>query len=93
MKEFLSKDFHLDKRLTINQLLALHTYQKNYRVKVYLLINHETITLENLANLVSFSLTMSPKCKIKLIVEGENAQVTLEELTKCLQQEVYIIAN
>ncbi|QGH35540.1 hypothetical protein GI584_16455 [Gracilibacillus salitolerans] len=93
MKKFLSKEIHLHERLTINQLLALHTYQKNYHGDIYLLLNHKTITLENLANLVSLSLTITPKSKIQLIVEGENAQEALDELTECIYREVYIFAN
>ncbi|MGN8644535.1 hypothetical protein ACTNEO_00435 [Gracilibacillus sp. HCP3S3_G5_1] len=93
MKEFLSKDIYLHERLTIQQLLAIHTYQKRYHGDIYLVINYETITLENLPKLVSFSLTMNPKCKLQIIVEGENARKALNELTRCIQMEEYHIAN
>ncbi|MFD2656535.1 hypothetical protein [Gracilibacillus thailandensis] len=93
MKKFLSKSLELNVRLSINQLLALHTYQKNYQGHIYLLFNHDMITLESLPSLVSFSLTMNPRCEIQLIVEGENPQQTLNDLTKCIHLKEHQIAR
>ncbi|WP_163583436.1 hypothetical protein [Gracilibacillus saliphilus] len=93
MKKFLSKNIELNERLSINQLLALHTYQKNYKGHIYLLFNHDMITLESLPRLVSFSLTMNPKCELQLIVEGKNPQQTLNDLTKCIHLKKYKIAQ
>ncbi|WP_058308097.1 hypothetical protein [Gracilibacillus massiliensis] len=93
MKKILSKKVMLEEKLNMNQIIALHTYEKSYNGSIYILANHEILTLGNLPRLVTFSLLTNRNCQLHFIVEGENPNRALEDINTYLTPNTYHIAN
>ncbi|SER44202.1 hypothetical protein SAMN04487944_104135 [Gracilibacillus ureilyticus] len=88
MKEFKSKTITLNKKLSINEVLSIHLYEKIYSGNIYLLHNHELINTKHLPDLVTFSLLVEEETEIKCVVEGPNPEEALEEVASRMQTTV-----
>ncbi|UOQ86450.1 hypothetical protein [Gracilibacillus salinarum] len=80
MKEFLSEKLQLQEKLTVNEALSLHSYQKDYDGNIYLLANHEMVELKSLTELVSFSLLLNEGNEMQIIVEGPDPEATINNV-------------
>ncbi|MFC4403414.1 hypothetical protein [Gracilibacillus xinjiangensis] len=88
MKEFKSKNITLNKKLSINEVLAINLYQKVYDGNIYLLHNHELVNTEQLPELVTFSLLIEEGTELQCVVEGPNPEEALEEVSHRLHARV-----
>ena len=85
MKEISSTAVVLEHTPSLNEMLSLHQFAKNYNGTIYLLANHHVIKIDELAKLVSFLLTVRDKQEMRIIVEGLRVQRTLKKLTVFFQ--------
>ncbi|MFC4388435.1 HPr family phosphocarrier protein [Gracilibacillus marinus] len=87
MKQITSKKITLKQQLTINECLSIHLLQKEYKGTIYILHNHETIKTTKLPTLVTFSLLTTANSEITVIVEGLDAETTLENVCELFNQQ------
>ncbi|GAE94228.1 hypothetical protein JCM21714_3368 [Gracilibacillus boraciitolerans JCM 21714] len=93
MKKFLSTQVTLEEKLSMKQIISFFQYEKNYNGSIYILGNHQMISLHDLPGLVAFSLLTSADCDVQFVVEGINPEQALEDLQNYLTTDGYYLVN
>ncbi|WP_051348440.1 hypothetical protein [Peribacillus kribbensis] len=87
MPEITSANIHIYEKLPMRNILSLFQAIKAYKGNVYLHCGHRTIDAKNLSKLVSFLLTMNNCSDVKIIIEGQQVQSKLMELSRLFTDE------
>ncbi|PLT33721.1 hypothetical protein [Bacillus sp. V5-8f] len=82
MYEIISSDIKIDKKLSVQQMMALYQEVSSFDGNVYFLFKHKIIDAAKLSKLVSFMLTIEERTSIKVIIEGKKVQKMVSTVTK-----------
>ncbi|PLT31253.1 HPr family phosphocarrier protein [Peribacillus deserti] len=88
MTEIISASVLIEEKLTMSQIMSFYQASKLFEGNVYMHCSHKIVDAKKLSKLVSFMLTVDEHSAIKIILEGQEVQGKLTELTElCAAQE------
>lgn len=91
MKEIMSSNVMIRKKITIKKMLEVYQTVKKLEGATYLYSRQKAVEVTSLSKLVSFMLTVQPNTTLKIIMEGVDVEPQLEKLTKMLTKEASVL--
>lgn len=87
MNEVVSSHLIVQRRYSFRQMLEIHQVFKQMNGTIFLASKQKVVDASSLTKLVSFLLTVEPHTALKIIIEGTNPKIELENVYKILTNE------
>lgn len=91
MKEIMSSNVMVQKRFTMKKMLEIYQATNRLDGATYLYSRQKAVEATSLSKLVSFLLTVEPNTTLKIIMEGNDVEPKLNQLTKLLTNEASVL--
>lgn len=91
MKEIMSSNVLVQKRFTMKKMLEIYQAANRLDGATYLYSRQKAVEATSLSKLVSFLLTVEPNTTLKIIMEGNDVEPKLNQLTKLLTNEASVL--
>ncbi|KUP09530.1 hypothetical protein Q73_02615 [Bacillus coahuilensis m2-6] len=80
MSEIYSRKVTMNQSLSMQQVLKLYHFAKDYNGHIYFIERHKKIALSSLPKLVSYFLTSKDKRTFKIVIEGTETNEAFDAL-------------